>query len=109
MLDARIASSLKKIIQRLNFEKWVYLEEEKAQKDDRFLHGRQVAFLIYERFWATGTHVAILGYSDQSGIASHGDDVQGFDTRWDEVLLSTQRVPSDDIPESFYKMRIRGS
>ena len=37
-----------------------------------------------------------------------GDDVQGFDTTWNEVLLSIQRVPSDDILESLYKMRILG-
>ena len=38
-LDAKIASSL-------NFKKRVYLEDQKAQLDDRFLRGRQIAFMI---------------------------------------------------------------
>ena len=30
---------------------------------------------------------------------------QDFDTRWDDVLLSMNEVPSDDILESLYEMR----
>ena len=42
-LIAKIASSLKKVIQNSNFTKRVNLEEQKAQFGDRFLRGRQVA------------------------------------------------------------------
>ena len=35
--------------------------------------------------------------------------MQEFDTRWDEVLLSMTKIPSDDILESLYKLRIRES
>ena len=34
---------------------------------------------------------------------------QDFDTRWDEVLLSMSTIPSDDILEGLYKLRIRES
>ena len=37
------------------------------------------------------------------------DNVKDFDTRWDEVLLSVTKIPSDDILESLYKLRIRES
>ena len=43
-LDARIASALNKINSR--FKKKVSLEEMKTQKEDRFLRGRQIAYLI---------------------------------------------------------------
>ena len=46
-LDAKTASSLKKIIQNSNFKKRVYLEDQKAQLDDRFLRGRQIAFFFF--------------------------------------------------------------
>ena len=46
LLDARIASVLNKIIQNTRFKKKVSLEEMKAQKEDRFLRGRQIAYLI---------------------------------------------------------------
>ena len=93
MLDAKIASSLKEIIPNSNFKKTVNLAEQKAQPDDRFLRARQIAFMINEYFLVTGTHEDILDYSDLYGITLHGDDVQGFDTSWDEVLLSIQRYP----------------
>ena len=56
MLDARIASVLNKIIQNSYFKKKVSLEEQKAQKEDRFLRGRQIAFMIYHYFRVTGAH-----------------------------------------------------
>ena len=45
-LDAKIASALSKIIQNSHFKKKVSLEEQKSQKEGRFLRGRQVAFMI---------------------------------------------------------------
>ena len=50
VLDARIASALNRIIHNSYFERRVSLEEQKAQKEDRFLRGRQIAFLIYMYF-----------------------------------------------------------
>ena len=47
MLDAKIASALNKIIQQF---KKVSLDEQKAQKEDRILRGRQIAFMIYDFF-----------------------------------------------------------
>ena len=51
VLDERIASALNRIIHNSHFKRRVSLEEQKAQKEDRFLRGRQIAFLIYEYFW----------------------------------------------------------
>ena len=54
VLDARIASALNRIIHNSHFKRRISLEEQKAQKEDRFLRGRQIAYLIYEYFWVTG-------------------------------------------------------
>ena len=59
LLDARIASTLNKIIQNTRFKKKVSLEEMKAHKEDRFLRGRQIAYLIYEYFLVTGANDSI--------------------------------------------------
>ena len=109
MLDAKIASALNKIIQTSHFKKKVILEEQSAQIEDRFLRGRQIAFMIYDYFRVTGAHDAVLDYVDLFSVTLHGDDIQEFDTRWDEVLLSMSKIPSDDFLESLYKMRIRES
>ena len=54
LLDTKIASALNRIIQNTGFKKKVSLEEMKAQKEDRFFRGRQIAYLIYEYFRVTG-------------------------------------------------------
>ena len=42
VLDAKIASALSRIIHDTQFKRTVSLEEQKAQKEDRFLRGRQI-------------------------------------------------------------------
>ena len=102
MLDAKIASALNNIIQNSHFKKKVSLEEQKAQKEGRFLRGRQIAFMIYDYFSVTGAHDTVLDYADLFSVFLHDDNVQEFDSRWDEVLLSMSMIPSDDVLESLY-------
>ena len=65
VLDARIASALNKIIHNSQFKRRISLEEQKkAQKEDRFLRGRQIAYLIYDDFRVTGTHDSVENYTD---------------------------------------------
>ena len=86
LLDAKIASALNYIIQSSYFKKMVSLEEQIAQKEDRFLRGWQIACLIYDYFRVTGAHDTILDYADLFSTTLRNDDVQKFDTRWDEIL-----------------------
>ena len=67
----------------------------KPKKEDQFPRGRQIAFMIYEYFRVTDAHDTVY--------------IQEFDTRWDEVLLSMTKIPSDDVLESLYKLRMRES
>ena len=62
--DARIASALNNIIHNSQFKRRISLEEQKAQKEDRFLRGRQIAYLIYDYFRVTGTHDSVENYTD---------------------------------------------
>ena len=50
----------------------------------------------------TGAHEAVHDFSNLFHIALHCDDVPEFGTRWDEVLLSSKEVPSDDNLESLF-------
>ena len=65
--------------------------------------------MIYGYFPVTGAHDAVLGYADLFSVTLHDDNIQEFDTRWDEVLLSMTKIPSDEILECLYKLRTRES
>ena len=65
--------------------------------------------MIYDYFRVTGSHDTVLDYADLFYVTLRDDNVQEFDTRWDEVLLSMTKIPSDDVLESLYKLRIRES
>ena len=109
MLDARIASALNKVIQNSYFKKKVSLEEQKVKKEDPFLRRRQIAYMIYDYFRVTGAHDTVLDYADIFSIILRTNGVQEFDTRWDEILLSLTKIPTDDVLESLYILRIRES
>ena len=89
MVDAMIASALRRIIFNTSFKRRVSIEEQRAQKHNRFLRGRQIACMIHDNFQATGACDAAQGQSDLFNICLQKDDVQDFDTRWDQILLGT--------------------
>ena len=109
VLDARIASALNRIIHNSHFKRRISLEEKKAQKQDRFLSGRQIAHLIYEYFRVTGSHDSVENYTDLFTIGHRNDGIQEFNSKWDEILLSMTKIPPDEILEGLYKLRIRES
>ena len=98
VLDAMIASALKTLLDKhIHFRRRVSVEEQRAQTCDRFLRGRQVAYMIFVRFHATRAYEAVQGLPDLFSFRLQNDDVQDFDVRWDQPLLSASEVPSDVI------------
>ena len=65
--------------------------------------------MIYDYFRVTGAHNTELDYADLFSVTLHDDHIQEVDTRLDEVLLPMPKIPSDDILEILYKLRIRES
>ena len=109
VLNAKIASALNRIMHNTRFKKKVSLEEQNAPKEDRFLRGRQIAYLIYEYFRVTAANVSVENYADLFTVGLRNDDIQEFHSKWDGILLSMTKNPPDDILEGLYKLRIRES
>ena len=63
VFDARVASALNKIIHNSHFKRRTSLEEQKAQKQELFVRGRQIAHLIYEYFQVTGANDTVENYA----------------------------------------------
>ena len=47
--------------------------------------------MIYDYFRVTGAHDTVLDYADLFSVALRDDNIQEFDTRWDEVPLSMSK------------------
>ena len=94
VFDARIASAVNKVIHNSHFRRKISLEEKKAQKEDRFLRGRQIAYLIYEQFRVTGTDDSVENYTDLFTIVLRNDHIQEFDSKWDGILFVYDENPA---------------
>ena len=65
--------------------------------------------MICDYFRVTGAHDTGHNDADLFTITLHNDDVEEFDTRWDEILLSVTKIPTDNVLVSLYKLRVRES
>ena len=55
--------------------------------------------MIYDYFRVTDAHDTVLDYTDLFFVTFRDDNVQEFNTRWDEFLLSMSKKSSDDVLE----------
>ena len=94
VLDAAIASALNRIVHNSHFKRRITLEEQKAQKQDCFLRGRQIAYLIYDHFRVTGSHDSVENYTDLFTIVLRSDDFQEFDSKWDGIFIVYDENPT---------------
>ena len=60
------------------------LKSSPSQKEDRFLRGRQIAFMIHDYFRVTNAHDTVLDYADQFSVTLHDDDVH--EMGWNTVI-----------------------
>ena len=109
VLDAKIASALNRIIHNSHFKRRVSLEEKKSPKRGPF-PSRQADCLpdlrVLPGHWS---QYSVENYADLFTIALRNGDTREFDSKWDGILLSMTKIPSDDILEGLYKLRIRES
>ena len=105
-----MASALKRCYDKqTHFRKKISVEEQRAQKDNRFLRGRQIAYLIYEYFRPTGSYDEIQGLSGLFSIKLENGDIQDFfDLRWEHALLLSD-PPSDKVLEGLYFSKLQDS
>ena len=106
VLDARIASALNRIIHNSHFKRRISLEEQKAQKQDRFLRERQIAYLIYEYFRVTGATILSIIMPTYLLLLF---EMMIFRNLIRHGILSMTKIPPDDILGGLYKLRIRES
>ena len=93
VLVARTTSALNRIIHNSHFKRRIGLEEQKAQKEDRFLRGRQIAYLIYDDFRVKGANDSVENYADLFTIGLRNDDIQEFDSKWDGFFIINDENP----------------
>ena len=82
VLDARIAFSTEtesSII--LTSKEESVCRNKRTQKQDRFLRGRQIAYLIYEYFRVPGANDSVENYAELVSIVLRNDDIQEFDSK----------------------------
>ena len=76
----------------------------RAQKYDRFLRGKQIGYMLNEHL--SEIYEAVQGLS-VFNTRLQNDDVQDFDVRWDQTLLSASETPTEMVLEGFFKSKLR--
>ena len=64
---------------------------------------------MYDYFRTAGSYDEIQGLSGLFNIRLENDDIQDFDLRWEQALLSASDLPSNKIVESLYISKLQNS
>ena len=107
VLDAKIVSALKRIIRNTRFKRKVSLEEQKSPKRGPFplwKTDRLPDLRVLPGHWSQRF---VENYADLFTAALRHDDIQEFASKWDGILLSMTKIPSAQILEGLFKLRIR--
>ena len=109
VLDAGITQALNRIFNNSHSKRRSSLEEQKAQKQERFLRGRQIACLIYECLGSQ--ELTILSRIMPTYWHSFFEMMifRNSIRRRDGILFTMTKIPRDIILQRLYKLRIRGS
>ena len=84
-LDAKIASGLTSICHG-EFLRRINVLEEQLDSKRQMLAGRQIAYLIYERFKLPTEDGAIFEFEDLLQVELRGDNLRAFQNDWEFVL-----------------------
>ena len=102
MLVAMIALASKKLLDRhVHFRRWVCIEEQRAQKHDRLLRGRHIAYLIYLHVRVSSDYEAVQGLSKLFNIRRQNNDVQNFNVRWTKLDCQQANLRQKMVLEGF--------
>ena len=106
-LDFKTARGLRKSLTGL-FKERVTTAEGEAQSEKRSFAGRLFAWIIYD-FKIGGSNGAILALREKSKVDVKNDNVQAFDTKWDEISSGVTDRLTDSFLESPYNMQVEMS
>ena len=109
MLDVMIASASKKILKsHIQFLKRICVEEQRAQKYDRFLRGRQISYMICEHFHAPRAYESVQGLSDLFTIRLQNNDVQDLRCQMLSGTIISRWTTFGYVPGRIVEVKIKG-
>ena len=84
------------------------LDEKQAQKG-RMLNGPQLYWLILQDLKRESTEQEVNELEDILSAKLKGDNLRGYQTDWDRVLLNCKDRPSDKWLEYLYDLQVKNS
>ena len=61
--------------------------------------------MIHEHFRATGAYEVAQGLSDLFNIRLQNDDLQDFDTRWDQAPIAASEIAAEMVLEGVVQVK----
>ena len=98
-----------KITHNSQFKTRISKEEQEAQKATVSFEVDRLPTWFTINSGSLEPMILSKNYTDLFTVVLRNDDIQEFDSKWDGILLSMTKIPSDDILEGLYKLRTRAS
>ena len=99
-LDAKLASALSHIVPH-DFQRALQAKKAEAMKTGRMLAGRQILFMVDQRFKMSERDNSVYETEHLFSIKMKGDRLQEFVTTWDQVLSGLDKAPDEQTLRAF--------
>ena len=93
-LDAKLASALTHVAP-YEFQRIIQARKQEALKDGRMVSGRQILFLVDQRYKMSEADGAVFDTEHLFSVTLKGDRLTEFLANWDQVLAGLRAVPNE--------------
>ena len=76
------------------------LSKRLRQNEGRIVRGRQVLFMLHDRFSTNMKHGSTYALQDLFGVHLKGENLKTFISNWGQVLAGIQKVPEESVLQS---------
>ncbi len=99
-LNTKLAASLHRIFHG-EFHRKINVLEDKAEKLNKMLNGRQLTWLMYQHFKTSALGGHIYDFKDLCLLELKGDNIQGLVNDFEATIEGMDDVPKDNVLEWF--------
>ena len=105
-LDAKLADAFGRILHGELGRQIQIMEDKVAKTTKQMLKGRQIAWIVFERFKLNEEHGYVLDFEDLFNLELKNNNTRAFLNDWEQVYIGLKEIPPESVLESLFRRQI---
>lgn len=105
-LDAKLADAFGRILHGELGRQIQIMEDKVAKTTKQMLKGRQIAWIVFERFKLNEEHGYVLDFEDLFNLELKNNNTRAFLNDWEQVYIGLKEIPPESVLESLFRRQV---